>query len=129
MDVTHRWLGESLMMGYLMVLTPLGVQYGTGVQWCKGVPDGVGSLGVPTPGVDPALGQEAVLVLCLQVLGRFKPAAPSIVLQALAVEHGLVCGGLPSHFCRICLVLGHLAAGKTLDKIVAEHAMCSWSLG
>ena len=58
----------------------------------------------------PALGQEAVLVFCLQVLGSFQPAAAGIVLQALAMEHGLVGGALPGHFCRICLILGHLAA-------------------
>ena len=74
----------------------------------QAVPDCIDALGVTAPGVNPAFGQEAVLIFCLEVLGRFQPAAPSIVLQILAVEHGLVCGSLASHLSCICLVLGHL---------------------
>lgn len=66
-----------------------------------------------TPGVHPALGQEAVLILSLEVLGRLQPAAPRVVLQALAVEHGLVCGSLPGHLSCICLVLGNLPPVKS----------------
>lgn len=82
----------------------------------------------------PALGQEAVLILSLQVLGRLQPAAPGIVLQALAMEHGLVCGGLPSHLSCICLVLGNLppiklavrqsvnqGAGQSSSELAGNH--------
>lgn len=75
-----------------------------------GKPDSIDSLGVATPCVDPSLGQEAVLVLCLKIFGSFKPAAPSIVLLAFAMEHGLVCRRLACDLCCICLILCHLCS-------------------
>ena len=72
------------------------------------LPDGIDALGVAAPGVYPPLGQEAVLVLGLEVLRRFKPAAAGIVFQSFAMEHGLVCWPLPGLLCCICLVLGYL---------------------
>ena len=47
-------------------------------------------LGVAGPGMDPALGQVAVFVLCALVLGRLQPGAPREVLFLLAMEHALL---------------------------------------
>ena len=89
-------------------------------------PDGIHALGVPTPGVYPALGQEAVLVLGLQVLGRLQPAASCIVLQVLSMEHGLVCGSISRHLCCVSLVLGNLPVMNTVRNISMRRN--SWEL-
>ena len=81
-------------------------------RYTQAVPNCVDALGVAAPGVDPALGQEAVIIFCLEVLGRFQPAAASVILQVLAMEHGLVCGSLPGHLSCICLVLSHLPPAR-----------------
>lgn len=53
--------------------------------------DGVDALGVAGPGVDPFLGQVAVLVLLLLVLGWVHPAAPcDRIALLLAVEMALL---------------------------------------
>ena len=49
-----------------------------------------------------------MLILSLEVFGSFQPAAASVVLQALAMEHGLVGWRLTCHLCGISLVLCHL---------------------
>ena len=53
--------------------------------------DGVDALGVAGPGVDPFLGQVAVLVLLLLFLGWVHPAAPcDRIALLLAVEMALL---------------------------------------
>lgn len=84
-------------------------------------PDGIDALGVATPGVHPALGQEAMLIFGLQVLGRLQPAAPCIVLQVLAMEHGLVRGSVSRHLCCIGLVLGNLPVTVTVKTHIGRR--------
>mmetsp|Transcript_6356 Transcript_6356/g.18273 ORF Transcript_6356/g.18273 Transcript_6356/m.18273 type:complete len:428 (-) Transcript_6356:629-1912(-) len=92
--------------------------------------DSIDPLGVAAPGVDPALGQVAELILRLEALGRVQPFLAGGVHLLLAVEEG---GAVPRPV-RVALLLlllrlflGHLfqVGGLLLTEHGGRHLLVS----